>query len=145
MPFLVDGSNLAGRRGGDRDAVRRRVLELARHRTVTVRLLFDGPPPDGRPSRESRGPVTVSYSGGRSADDVIVGSIPRGSAARNWTVVTDDRELRRRVKSEGAGAMCVADFERKLASARPSGPDKPGDDAPVDVEEWERYFSAGRE
>ncbi len=145
MPLLVDGNNLAYRLAGraDRATVRQKVLDFVRGRRVSVTVVFDGPPPEGTPQREILGPLTVLYSGRRSADDLIVQRIPRGAQAHNFTVITGDRELARRVRDAGAGVIPVSTWMRKLSgpAEAPEKPAVPGPLPPDEVARWERIFS----
>jgi uncharacterized protein YaiI (UPF0178 family) len=143
MPILLDGNNLLHRLPKPdrrRSAVRRQVLEMTRHETVSVTVVFDGPAPAGAPAREDLGRVTIVYAGSKAADDVIVDMLPTGAAARQWFVVTDDRGLADRARDRGAGVHRLAEwrgrrkqtpkastFESKLSSR--------------EVAEWEEYFS----
>jgi hypothetical protein len=104
-------------------------------------VVFDGPPPSGSPSREVLGQVTVLWSGAASADDVIVGSIPEGPSARQWTVITDDRGLAGRARRRGAATRTLADWRRK----RPPAPKRAQREPKLssrEVEDWEAYFSS---
>ena len=143
MPYLVDGNNLIGFLAGkgrpsseEKHALLRRIA--ARLRTVRSRVLvvFDGPAPSGRPA-VSLGPLAIRYSGVRSADDVIVALVVDACAPRDQHVVTDDRELRVRVREAGAQTVSSADFWSRF-----EGSDGPADGAgPVDVREWMEFFS----
>jgi len=151
MPILLDGNNLlyrlpAGQRS--RTDVRRLVLDLVRHESTRVLVVFDGPPPDGSPERESLGRASVLYSGSRSADDVIIGRLDQARRPREWVVVTDDRALGRRAREQGAEVRGLARWQSKLqAAARDHPPgDDPGREARMSQEElhqWEELFSAG--
>lgn len=144
MPILIDGNNLLhalppGERS--RDSVRRLILDQTRRERITVTVVFDGPPPEGASDRENLGAITIVYSGATTADDVIARRIPRGPAARSWTVVTNDRELAQRVTMHGATVRGVkAWLSRK---GRPQGRTRVRTEAPLskaEVEDWERYF-----
>jgi len=149
VPLLLDGNNLmhrlpAGSR--DRRSVRNRALDLVRRQQVTITVVFDGPPPPGFPERERLGRVTILYSGKRSADDVIVDLLPPGSRAADWTVITDDRELTRRVKERGARTRALGSW---IAARR--GPDRASGTSPHEprmspneLAEWEAFFARGR-
>ena len=142
MPLLVDGNNvLHGLPTGyrSRETVRRLVLDLARRERLTVELVFDGPPPPGRPEREPLGRVTVRYSGGASADDVIVRRLPPGRAARQWTVVTDDGGLAARARAAGASVRPSRWLAARLELRAATGPDD-GPLTPEEVAAWERWF-----
>ncbi len=145
MPVLVDGNNAMHRLPGGsrtRDALRRRVLGLPKRSRMTIEVVFDGPPPPGVPAVERLGAVTVRYSGGQTADDLIVARIPGGGAARQWTVVTDDRALASRVRSTGARVEPVASFLGRTApgpeAEKPTDPELTGEE----LEEWLKVFGA---
>jgi hypothetical protein len=146
MPILVDGNNLLHRRrSGDRsrDAVRREVLDRTRHERQRVTVVFDGPPPAGAPEREVLGPVVVLYSGGRPADDIIVGLIPGGAAARQWVVVTDDRGLRRRAADAGAGVRSIAEWSRQRPRRPAPRPTSEPRLSSREIDEWAEWFERG--
>jgi predicted RNA-binding protein with PIN domain len=63
-----------------------------------------------------RKPLRVVFSNDRSADDVIVAMVGRSRSPRGIVVVSDDREVRFRVKDRGASVMSVSQF---LAQAVP--------------------------
>ncbi len=142
MPVLVDGNNAAHRlpwARGDRSAMRRFLLDVARRSRTTIVVVFDGPPPVGRPEVENLGGVKVRYAGARTADDVIVAKLPRGAAARQWTVVTDDRGLAARVRAAGARVEDVASFLRR-ADLREGSAEKPERPSPGEIDEWLALF-----
>jgi len=147
MPILIDGNNLLHRLPKEqrsRADVRKQVLEITRRETLSVIVVFDGPPPTGAPVRESLGKVTVVYSDSRTADDVIIGMLPGGAGAGQFFVVTDDRGLADRVRERGAKV-------RRLAEWRARRKQKPGPTrfesklSSREVSEWEDYFSGGPE
>jgi hypothetical protein len=152
MPVLIDGNNLLHHLPGGqrrREEVRRLSLELIRREAVRVVVVFDGPSPQGTPPRELLGRLTIVYSGSRSADDVIIDTLPGGAGARQWTVVTDDLKLRDRARRQGAEVRSTGQWGRKLlgpgsepADSRTSTSDKL---SPSQVEEWSRYFASGRQ
>ncbi|HSL19647.1 MAG TPA: NYN domain-containing protein [Methylomirabilota bacterium] len=144
MPIVVDGNNLLHllpRPERSRAAVRRQVLDATRHETLSVTVVFDGPPPEGAPDRESLGRVTVVYAGSRSADDVIVALLPEGAAARQWSVVTDDRGLAERVRARGAAVRRLADWQRRRRPQQPQRPQVESKLSSREIEEWESYFA----
>lgn len=108
MPWVVDGNNLAG--GGDREKVRRTILELARRQRVRVVLFFDGAPPAGVPSVEKLGSVEVRYV--PHADSAILDLLRTG--ARGWRLVSSDQALVSKARGLGAEVVSAAAFRRKL-------------------------------
>lgn len=146
MPILVDGNNLLHRLPKDRrsrDDVRSLLLEQTRFERISLTVVFDGPEPEGGISREHLGAVTVRYSGSRSADSVILSSLPE-SGATDWTVVTDDRELARAAKDRGARIRSVAQWlgrrrrprRPKHTTAEPKLPSR-------EVAQWQAAFEQG--
>ena len=122
MPILIDGNNLLHRlprHDRSREQVRRLVLDACRRERMKVAVVFDGPPPAGGRVREELGAVTVVYAGTRSADDVIIGRLPGGAAARDWVVVTDDRELQQRARDKGAAIRTLAEWQKKRSPPPP--------------------------
>jgi hypothetical protein len=140
MPIAVDGSNLLHFLGTNRTEVRRQSLDLARKEGLRLTVVFDGPPPDGTPARESLGAVTVVWSEGRSADDVIVELLPRGAAASDWTVVTDDRGLGGRVRACGAKLRSLKAWAAKLRRVTPEATNRDRQLSAEEVAEWEAFF-----
>ena len=145
MPILLDGNNLLHRlpkTNRSRAEIRRLVLEATRHEQSKLIVVFDGPPPAGGRSEESLGRVTVLYSAPKSADDVIIARLPRAAAARNWVVVTDDRELARRVRERGAEVRRLREWQSKRSRPPRRQPAEPKLSS-HEVEDWERYFARG--
>lgn len=144
MPIILDGNNLLHRLGkGDRsrDGVRRQVLEATRYESVSVTVVFDGPAPTGAPPRESLGRVTIVYSGSKSADDVIVGMVPTGPSATQWSVVTDDRGLAVRVKDRGGRVRTLAQWRGRRKQSSPARPRVESKLSSHDIADWENFFA----
>lgn len=134
MPWLIDGSNVLGvmrvdRHGeeGKRGLVRL-LAGFARAKKTRVTCIFDGPEP---PSfAKSLGPVSVAFSGPRSADDLIT---ERAANGRGWSVVTSDRGLAARVQRRQVEIVAPAAFIRMMEEGA-SGEEAAGGD-------WDTYFS----
>jgi uncharacterized protein YaiI (UPF0178 family) len=145
MPILLDGNNLLFALPGSersRADVRRCVLDTTRHESLSVTVVFDGPPPAGAPAQENLGRVTVVYSAPRTADDIIVESIPSGPAAKQWTVITDDRGLAARVRDRGGKVRALAEWRRRpRQKARRAVYEHKL--SRRDVADWEAFFSSG--
>ncbi len=146
MPILLDGNNLLHRMPKSqrsRADVRSQVLDATRHETMSVTVVFDGPPPAGAPLRESLGRVTVVYAGSRTADDVIVDMLPKGAAATQFSVVTDDRGLAARVKERGAKVRSLAEWQRRRKQKPPPRSSFESKLSSHDVADWEEFFAVG--
>ena len=117
------------------------MLEATRNERMSVTVVFDGQPPEGMSARESLGNVTVVYSGSRSADDVIVGMIPSGSAAGQWSVVTDDRGLADRVRDRGARVRRLTEWRGRRRQKTPARARAESKLSSNEIAEWEDYFS----
>jgi len=146
MPILLDGNNLLHRMDAadrSRSGVRRQVLQATRHEKMSVTVVFDGPPPSGATAREGLGHVTVIYSGSKTADDYIVGLLPTGTAAKQWSVVTDDRGLAARVRDRGADVRSLAEWRGRRKQASPTRPRVESKLSSHDVQDWEKFFAEG--
>jgi hypothetical protein len=142
MPYWFDGNNLIGqstaRASVDRETRRQFLSYLsARYRCKGGRFLvfFDGDDPD----RSMPPPgVKIRFSAPLSTDDAILRDIAGARNPADIIIVTNDRELASRTKDHGARSVTWAEFDSK---PKPSagGPDS-SRDAPVDVDEWMRYF-----
>ncbi len=144
MPVLVDGNNVLHRLPPgerSREGLRRRMLQLARGQRMRLEVVFDGAPPEGTPAVELLGPVTIRYSGHGTADDLIIHRLPSGPSARNWTIVTDDRELARRAAAAGARTLPVSTWLARLEDPSQPAGEKPEELSPGELEEWIRLFS----
>ncbi len=149
MPIVIDGNNLLHSLPShqrSREAVRQTVLDQSRREKISVTVVFDGPPPSGSPATENLGQVTILYSGRTSADDVIIGVLPSGRAARSWSVVTNDRGLAIRTRERGALVRTLAQWTgRRGAKARPGRPRPKPPLRPNEVQQWEEEFTQGKE
>ena len=158
MPVFVDGHNLAyvaepTRRlmiRGEVDGARRALCALiaGAPRADQVVVFVDGGP---RGTSRIRG-VRVEYTGpGESADDRIVAAITHSADPAAVTVVSSDRELRRRCQAAGAGVMGCKKFLSTVLTARrrtanaggveTEAPEKPqGPLSQREIDAWVEYF-----
>ena len=104
--FLLDGYNIGGEIYADafstrmaRDEVILRAGQLARRTEAEILVIFDGPDDEGRSGFRSSSGVTVRFSRGVKADDVIAALV--ASHPERTVVVTNDRDLRDRCTVEG--------------------------------------------
>lgn len=141
MPYFLDGNNLIGRARGrvrpgedDRGALISELCERLRRTRARAVVFFDGHSAGGA---HALGPLAIRFSGGASADDVILREISRAPAAKEITLVTADRDLSRRARDAGANAVSPEVFWAKFGKSRASPDERPDR---VDVDEWMDYF-----
>ena len=145
MSELVDGNNVMGRLGGgSREGLVAELTELARRKRKKLTVVFDGPPPPGRPKVQALGDVTVVCAAPRSADEEIVRRVREARDPRGVTVVTDDRLLAESAAAAGARTCGVTEFAQGAARKLAPGPERDEraqGPANVSVRDWERWFS----
>jgi predicted RNA-binding protein with PIN domain len=130
--LLIDGNNLLHALSKTAGAAPAAAL-IGRLRgaipaSVTIELVFDGPAERGLRNERIASGVVVRYSGGRTADAVILTIVDdvrlldgtEGSAA--LLVVTDDRDLRHGARLRGARTAGSAWLLGRLGSGRLSSP-----------------------
>jgi predicted RNA-binding protein with PIN domain len=140
MPYFLDGNNLIGKARGsrrpsedDRQALVSEVSERLRRTRARAVLFFDGP--GGRGT--SLGSLSIREAGAGGADEAILREIGRARAPGEIIVVTEDRDLSRRVRDAGAMTLSPDEFWRRFGTGQESSR---RDDAKVDVEDWMKYF-----
>jgi hypothetical protein len=115
----------------------RREMELLLAGRQHVHLFYDGGT-GGEARNTHRHGLAIDYAGTGEADDRIIGWL-KVNHARRAVVVTDDAELRRRVRTLGAA---VADARGFLAGLRKEW--DPREDrgalSPSEVDDWMRIF-----
>jgi Mg2+ and Co2+ transporter CorA len=108
---LVDGYNVAKTAWPDEEleAQRGRLVraldELAARTATEVEVVFDGPADPAPALRQGTPSVTVRYSGGELADDVVLDRIPQVPLERPVLVVSNDREVRDGARTRGANVI----------------------------------------
>ncbi|MBW3657674.1 MAG: NYN domain-containing protein [Actinobacteria bacterium] len=115
---LVDGYNVTLSRGGQlsleeqREWLIRVLAGLASRRRVRPQVVFDGrgEGSGGRPGDAARGVTVVFTPSGVTADDEIALAVQ--ATDEPVVVVTDDRELRDRVRPHGADLLRAEQFLR---------------------------------
>jgi hypothetical protein len=147
MPVIIDGNNLLHSLPNEeqnRDGVRRRALDAVRSGGMRLMVVFDGPSPEGSPDPEHLGRLTIRYSGGSSADDLILRLLRRSGQATDWVVVTDDRALRNRVRDLGAAVRTLGEWQTQRKS-KPRRVSREPKLSSREVEDWEAFFSSDRD
>ncbi len=148
MPYLLDGNNLIGiaRRTSrpseaDRSALIAEVAQRLRATKARATIFFDGPAGE---RTASLGSLTVRVPAAGTADDAILTALGRMRTPREAIVVTADRDLARRARDMGAKICPPSEFfERFGQAAHGPAPGRAGG-APVDLEDWIRYFGDER-
>jgi len=128
MPYLVDGHNLIPNIPGitlkDLDDERELIglLEsFASRERTRVEVFFDQAPPSRAGSRSFAGVNAHFIREGTTADRAIISRLSRlGKEAKNWTVVTSDREILAEARSMHSKTLSSSDFAGMLSRKEPS-------------------------
>ena len=131
MPTLIDGHNLIPKLGlslrslDDEMQLVARLQEFCRaERKKSLEVYFDGAPA-GQVGTRKMGLVTAHFVRlGATADSAIRARLKTlGRAARNWTVVTSDRQVQADAHSAGAAVVSSEAFAARVnASTRALAP-----------------------
>ena len=157
MPYLVDGHNLIPKIGLRLDSMDDELelieilLGYARQAATSIEVFFDGAPPGGVTSRRFGRVTAIFVSRTSSADAAIRRRVQalRGEA-RNWTVVSSDREVRQAAKDARAQVATSEEFASKIriqrgaggvAEAARGGRGKEGELSEEEVQRWLDVFA----
>lgn len=153
MPYLIDGHNLIPKLGLRLDSMDDEMelvailQEFCRLERRQVEVYFDGAPAPQAGTRKL-GAVTAHFVPlGTTADDAIRKRLRRmGKSAKNWSVVSSDRQVQAEARAAGADILSSDAFARQLKRAREAAPKAAGDRAPSrrEVEEWLKIFTKDR-
>ena len=149
MPYLIDGHNLIPKLGLRLDSMDDEMelvtilQEFCRLERKKVEVYFDGAPAPHAGTRKL-GTVTAHFVPlGTTADDAIRRRLKKmGKSARNWSVVSSDRQVQAETRAVKAEVISSDDFAKKLKQARNSAP-KPASDSPLseqEVDDWLKVF-----
>jgi hypothetical protein len=152
MPYLVDGHNLIPKVGlhlGSIDDEMELVAilqEFARLHRRQVEVYFDGAPA-GQAGTRSLGTVKAHFvRAGTTADDAIRRRLKKmGRAAKNWTVVSSDRQVQAEAREVQAKVLSSDEFARMLLQTPRIETSKPAADrkiSPAEVDEWLKIFAS---
>ena len=152
MPYLIDGHNLIPRIPGlslkdlDDELTLIQILgRFAANQGTKIEVFFDRAPP-GQSGSHTFGRVKAHYvRQGRTADQAIVSRLSRlGKEAKNWSVVTSDREILAEARSCGSRIVKSDEFARILQAEDGSSPDGSKEHDPEvsrgDVDYWLEQF-----
>jgi len=151
MPYLIDGHNLIPKVGLRLDSPDDE-LELvailqnfARLKRQQVEVYFDGAPL-GQSGTRRLGTIRAHFVRlGQTADNAIRARLIRMEKdAKNWTVVSSDREVQSAARASQAQFISAEEFVRMLREAQDSAPTASINDkklSAAEVDEWLKIFS----
>jgi len=153
MPFLIDGHNLIPKLGlrldspDDEMELVSILQEFHRTSRKEVEVYFDGAPVPHAGTRKL-GAITAHFVRlGATADNAIRDRLKKlGKGAKNWTVVSSDRQVQAEANAMRAQVISSDSFAVTLKQARSSAPKSSGDRklSHDEVEEWMRIFQKGK-
>lgn len=157
MPYLIDGHNLIPKLAGfslravdDEEQLIPLLQTFSRLRRQPVEVFFDGAPP-GQSGMRRYGTVTVHFvRQGRIADDAIRDRLAKmGSNARNWRVVSSDRQVQAEARNRHAESVSSEDFAGELQcaldEAEQHAPQGPAQMNEQEIDEWLRLFGENKD
>ncbi len=129
MPYLIDGHNLIPKIGLRLDSIDDEMelitilQEFCRLEHKQVEVFFDGAPAAQAGTRKL-GAVTAHFVRlGDTADNAIRKRLKTlGKSARNWTVVSSDRQVQTEAHAARAEVLSSDSFAASLRQARDSAP-----------------------
>lgn len=149
MNYIIDGHNLIPKLGGSLKAMddEQMLIDLlqqyARASRNSIEVFFDGAPPT-LAGKRSYGTITAHFvRKGRTADEAIRLKMEQlGSACRNFTIVSSDRQVQAEARAHLAHVLSSEDFARELQTAKAAAPAE-NREAPIshdDLDEWLSLF-----
>ena len=149
MPYLIDGHNLIPKLGlrlespDDEMELIAILQEFCRMTRKGADVYFDGAPAPHAGTRKY-GSVSAHFVRlGSSADEAIRRRLKSlGKSAKNWTVVTSDRQVQAEARAAQAGIITSESFVAMLKQALASAPkgDEKRELSSEEVDEWLRIF-----
>lgn len=152
MPYLIDGHNLIPNVGlslssmDDEMDLVSLLQAFCRIERKQVEVYFDKAPP-GQDGTRKFGSVTAHFvRQGTTADAAILKHLKRlGNAARNWTVVTSDRQVQAGAQGAHAQVFSSDEFARQMSESLRVGSTKSKADSSLTTEEVEEWLKMFRE
>jgi predicted RNA-binding protein with PIN domain len=150
MPYLIDGHNLIPKVGlrldspDDEMELVTILQEFARLKRQQVEVYFDGAPV-GQAGTRKLGTVKAHFVRlGQTADNAIRARlIKMEKTAKNWTVVSSDREVQSAARLAHAQFITSEEFVKMIKRAINSAPKANTDNKKIssqEVDEWLRLF-----
>jgi uncharacterized protein len=152
MPYLIDGHNLIPKVGLRLDSFDDELelvdllREFSRLHRRQVEVYFDGAPA-GQAGTRGMGTVKATFvRAGTTADAAIARRLKKlGRAAKNWTVVSSDRQVQADAREARAEVLSSEGFARMLQQTPRVETSKPAEDrkvSPAEVDEWLKIFGS---
>jgi hypothetical protein len=152
MPYLIDGHNLIPKVGLRLDSFDDELelvdllREFSRLHRRQVEVYFDGAPA-GQAGTRGMGTVKATFvRAGTTADAAIARRLKKlGRAAKNWTVVSSDRQVQADAREARAEVLSSEGFARLLQQTPRVENSKPAQDrkvSPAEVDEWLKIFGS---
>ena len=153
MPYLIDGHNLIPKLGLHLDSVDDEMeltailQEFCRLERKQVEVFFDGAPTPHAGTRKL-GAVTAHFVRlGATADNAIRDRVKSlGKSARNWTVVSSDRQVQAEARAAQADVISSDSFASLLKRTRNSATKSTNERklSKQEVEDWLKLFEERR-
>jgi predicted RNA-binding protein with PIN domain len=157
MPYIVDGHNLIPKVPGlnlqdmeDELQLVELLQEFCRVNRKKVEVYFDNAPPGGMEVRKFGSVIARFIRQGGTADQAIMNKLKRLSGeARNWTVVSSDREVQAAARKVRAKVLTSEVFARQLQSDL-EGAESVSNDvdkslSPDELQDWMKLFGVDEE
>jgi predicted RNA-binding protein with PIN domain len=152
MPYIIDGHNLIPHVPGlslerldDEEELISLLEQFCRVRRQDVEVYFDRAAP-GHAGATTRGRLRITFvHAGSTADNAIRQRLRKlGRSARNYRVVSSDRQVQAEVRAAGADSIASDQFARELVSLPEprdsSAPRKERTLSSAEVDEWLALF-----
>lgn len=151
---MIDGHNLIPKLGlrlddpDDELELVRLLQDFARIKRQQVEVYFDGAPA-GQAGMRKLGTVKAHFiRQGQTADSAIRARLENmGRTAKNWTVVSSDREVQSTARVNQAQALSSEDFVKAIQAALTNGNSFDNQDRKLsarEVEEWYEIFKSNK-
>lgn len=157
MPYIIDGHNLIPKIPGmslqdvdDELQLVKLLQEFCRVNRKRVEVYFDNAPPGNTGARNYGRVVARFIRQGGNADEAIRKKLVRlGGEARNWTVVSSDREVQAHARAARAKILAAEAFANQLVGLSDmddSGPSQAaGELSEQEVDDWMKLFGIDEE
>ena len=153
MPYLIDGHNLIPKLGlrldspDDEMELVAVIQEFCRLGRRQAEIYFDGAPTPHAGTRKL-GTITAHFVPlGTPADDAIRKRLKKmGKTAKNWTVVSSDRQVQADARAVQAEVVASESFARSLKQVMNAAPASKGERniSEAEVAEWLEMFKTKR-